>query len=380
MNKKVSIGVAGLGFGLEFAAIYCDHPDVDKVAICTRNPETLKNAGELLGIPEELRFTDFNKMAECEELDAIHVITPIAEHYPQTMKALREGKHTACTVPMALTVQELKDIVQASRESGKIYTMMETSLYTREYLYVKKLRDEGKLGRIQYVYGDHMQNMSLEGWGGYWQGFPQFWYGTHVLSPLLDIVGTNAKSVRCLGSGRVLPERAEVYGCKYAVETATFRLKDSDVVAEAHRCLFDTIRQCREGFNVYGDKLSFEWEDTLDEGHTLYMGIDDFEKFTAPDAVDSLPEPIRKYAYRENLKDPNQPSCIQGMGHGGSHPQLCHEFVRAILEKREPYMSATRSADYTVAGICAQESAFRDGEEVQVPDFDELFPEPLVFR
>ena len=44
--KKVNIGVAGLGFGKEFAAIYCDHPLVDKVAICTRNPETLNKVGE----------------------------------------------------------------------------------------------------------------------------------------------------------------------------------------------------------------------------------------------------------------------------------------------------------------------------------------------
>ena len=43
--RKVSIGVAGLGFGKEFASIYCDHPDVDKVAICTRNPETLHAVG-----------------------------------------------------------------------------------------------------------------------------------------------------------------------------------------------------------------------------------------------------------------------------------------------------------------------------------------------
>ena len=46
--KKVSIGVVGLGFGKEFASIYCDHPNVDKVAICTRNPETLKKVGDEL--------------------------------------------------------------------------------------------------------------------------------------------------------------------------------------------------------------------------------------------------------------------------------------------------------------------------------------------
>ena len=62
--KKVNIGVAGLGFGKEFASIYCDHPDVDKVAICTRNPNTLKAVGDELGIPEELRFTNFDDMVK----------------------------------------------------------------------------------------------------------------------------------------------------------------------------------------------------------------------------------------------------------------------------------------------------------------------------
>ena len=81
--KKVNIGVAGLGFGKEFAAIYCDHPLVDKVAICTRNPETLNKVGEELGIPEELRFTNYDDMISHEELDAIHIVTPIKEHYPQ---------------------------------------------------------------------------------------------------------------------------------------------------------------------------------------------------------------------------------------------------------------------------------------------------------
>ena len=77
-------------------------------------------------------------------------MTPIKEHYPQSIKALRAGKHTACTVPMATSLDELREIVKTSREVGKIYTMMETSLYTREYLYVKRLKENGELGKIQY--------------------------------------------------------------------------------------------------------------------------------------------------------------------------------------------------------------------------------------
>jgi len=42
--------------------------------------------------------------------------------------------------------------------------MMETSLYAREYIYVKKLLDSGQINLIQFIIGDHMQNMALMGW------------------------------------------------------------------------------------------------------------------------------------------------------------------------------------------------------------------------
>lgn len=368
-NKKINIGITGLAFGKEFLAVYKEHPFVGEIAICTRNAETLNAVGDEFGIPEHLRFANYDDMVAIKELDAIHVVTPIAEHVSQTLKALNSGKHTACTVPMATTLEDIRAIIEAKLRSGKNYMMMETSLFTREYLYVKKMKDSGELGRIQYIKGDHMQNMSLTGWGDYWKGFPPFLYGTHVLAPILDLVGTRAYSVRCLGSGRLSEDKAANYGCPYAVETATFRLEKSDVVAEAHRCLFETIRQVRECFDVYGDKKSFEWEPTVDEGHTIFFGIDDYEKFEAPDTGELLPEEIRKFTNRQTIKDPNQPSFIQGAGHGGSHPHLCNEFIMSIIEEREPYVDVFKSANVTAAGICAHESAMKDGAEILVPDF-----------
>ena len=99
---------------------------VDKVGESVQGIRNLKlKWGKELGIPEELRFTNYDDMISHEELDAIHIVTPIKEHYPQSIKALRAGKHTACTVPMATSLDELREIVKTSREVGKIYTMME---------------------------------------------------------------------------------------------------------------------------------------------------------------------------------------------------------------------------------------------------------------
>ena len=180
MNKKINIGIAGLGFGKEFIQIYQRHPNVDKVAICARTPETLDQVGNEFHIEESLRFTDIDAMIACDALDAIHIVTPIHDHAPQTLKALNAGKHVACTVPMATTLEECQAIVEASQKNKTYYMMMETAVYTREYLYVQELVKSGKLGRMQFIRGSHMQNMGLEGWPQYWLGLPPFHYGTQL--------------------------------------------------------------------------------------------------------------------------------------------------------------------------------------------------------
>ena len=53
---------------------------------------------------------------------------------------------------------------------------------------------------------------------------------------------------------------------------------------------------------------------------------------------------------------------MQGAGHGGSHPHLVHEFVSALVEDRDPFPNARRSANWTCVGLCAHESALKGGE------------------
>lgn len=368
-NKKVNVGIVGLGFGKEFIPIYQKHPNGGKVAICTRNPETLKDVGNQFNIPGELRYRDFYEMIKNKELDAIQVVTPILEHYKQTIAALEMGKHTACTVPMATSIDECRNIIDVSRKASKFYMMMETSLYTREYLYVKKLNSEGKFGKIQFIRSDHLQNMMLAGWGDYWKGFPPFYYGTHALSPVIELIGKQPKSVICHGSGHLSPDKAEKYNSPWAVETATFTFEGSNVAAESTRCLFETIRQNRECFNLYGTEMSFEWEQVIDDGHIIFTGIDDAEKIVCPDTDNLLPEEIGVFTKRGSISDTTHSSFRQGIGHGGSHPHLVHQFLTSIVESKQPPVDAITSATITCAGICAHLSAMNGSTPVEIPDF-----------
>ena len=107
---KVKVAVVGLGFGAEFIPIYQRHPDAECYAICQRNEEHLNEIGEQFGI--EKRFTKFEDLLSIDELDAIHVVSPIADHAWMTIAALVAGKHAASTVPMATTTEDCLAIAE----------------------------------------------------------------------------------------------------------------------------------------------------------------------------------------------------------------------------------------------------------------------------
>src|SRR5438309_8588743 len=153
MSRKINVAIVGLGFGAEFIPIYQRHPGANMYAICQRTKEKLDQIGNAFGI--EKRYANFAELIKDPKVDVVHINSPIHLHASQSIAALKAGKHVACTVPAATTVQECRDIVKAAKTAQKNYMMMETAIYTREFLFVRELRDTGKLGRIQFMRGAH---------------------------------------------------------------------------------------------------------------------------------------------------------------------------------------------------------------------------------
>ena len=163
---KLRIAVVGLGFGAEFVPIYLDHPDVESVAICDLDAARLQKTGDRFNIRR--RFTSFDELVQASDVDAIHLVSGIPDHAHQAIRVLKAGKHCACTVPMATSIADIRAIIAAQQSSGKNYMMMETAVYTRQFLYAQELQQQGEFGRIQFLRGAHYQDM--EGWPPYWAG------------------------------------------------------------------------------------------------------------------------------------------------------------------------------------------------------------------
>jgi predicted dehydrogenase len=365
-DRKIRVAIVGLGFGAEFIPIYQNYPHTELVAICRRSVPELQECGDRWKIPK--RYAKFEEVIHDPDIDAVHINSPIQDHAPQSLAALKAGKHVACTVPMATTIDECRRIVEAQRRSGKVYMMMETVVYSREFLFVKHLYESGELGRIQFLRGSHQQEMA--GWPGYWEGLPPMHYATHCVSPCLALAGKEAAHVVCHGSGEISPKLAAKYGSPFAVETATMRLRDSNLAAEVTRSLFETARQYRESFDAYGDKLAFEWQQIEGEDPIIHRG-EKPERVQVPDFAHLLPEPIQRFTTKGvyNLEEEQHLSFIQGGGHGGSHPHLVHAWISAIRGERPALPDAPASANWTMVGICAHQSALRDGDKVEIPQF-----------
>jgi predicted dehydrogenase len=164
----LNIAVLGLGFGAEFVPIYLDHPDVGEVVACDIDPARVERVARRF--PQVRPATSLEAIVGDSSINAVHVVSGLSDHVTQTLAVLAAGKHRACAVPMAMSIAELREVVRAQKQSGKNYMMMETTVYTRSFLFARELAAKGEFGRIQFLRGAHYQD--LEEYPSYWHGFP----------------------------------------------------------------------------------------------------------------------------------------------------------------------------------------------------------------
>ncbi len=381
-NGKLKIAVAGLSFGSAFVPIWCKHPDVYSVDIIDANAEVLKSFLDQTksSLPINKCWTSLEESLKDETIDAVHLVTPIPIHAEQSIKVMKMGKHCACTVPAATSLDDLFALVETQRETGMNYMMMETAVYTFQYLKAKREYQKGTFGELQLLRGNHYQDM--ENWPPYWNGLPPMHYATHAISPLLDITKCRAEKVHCFGSGKMRAELVQQYNNPYPAATAIFRLDGHPAALEVTRTLFETAREYCEGFFLYGTKATLEWNFYSESEHLRIQKLikrgdggrgflNEIEPFAIEDNGFMLPPEIGRFTCQGNYDDTNpQNTFLAGGGHHGAHPHLVHEFARSIIENRKPAIDAVTAANWTGAGICAHLSALKDGETVQIPEFD----------
>ena len=108
-------------------------------------------------------WTTLDEALTDSAIDAVYVGTPVFLHAPQTIEALRAGKHVLCEKPMAMNAEEASAMVQAAEESKKTFGV---AYYRRCYPKVQRAKELIVAGAIgQPVFAELTNHMWFDGGG-----------------------------------------------------------------------------------------------------------------------------------------------------------------------------------------------------------------------
>ena len=153
------LGIIGLGFmGKMHFRCYQALEDVQVVAICDTDKAKFEDtggaAGNIKGAEAPLDFTDidlyddFDKMLAEANLDALSVTLPTYMHRDYAIKAMQAGVNVLCEKPMALNVEDGREMIAAAEQSGKLLQIGHCIRFWPEYAKTKEIVDSGQYGKV----------------------------------------------------------------------------------------------------------------------------------------------------------------------------------------------------------------------------------------
>ncbi len=147
-NDKLNLGV--LGTINRAAANISALEDQNIVALCDIEDKLL--AAAQAKFPKARTYTDFRKMLDRRDLDAVVVSTPDHTHAVATMAALKSGRPVYCEKPLAHEVYEVRAVTEAAAKY-KLATQMGTQIHANEnYRRVVELIETGAVGPVSEVH------------------------------------------------------------------------------------------------------------------------------------------------------------------------------------------------------------------------------------
>ena len=156
--EVVKVGYVGIGHqGSGHVNNLLKIPGCQVTAVCDIRPGQTNWAKKRItdaGQPEPAVYgkddRDFQRMCEQEDLDLVYNAAPWRWHTPICLAAMKNGKHAASEVNIALTVEDCWKLVEASEKYRKHCAMMENCCYDRMEMIVLNMIRQGLFGDIMH--------------------------------------------------------------------------------------------------------------------------------------------------------------------------------------------------------------------------------------
>lgn len=149
--SQLRVGLIGCGaFGESHLAAFAGIPYARIAAVTDTVPDRARRAAERYGVPHIAR--DFQELVAMPDIDAVSVVTTEDQHLQPVLAALENGKHVFVEKPMAMSVEDAQQMMDASGKSGLILMPGHLLRFEPRYATVKERLTAGRLGRILSMY------------------------------------------------------------------------------------------------------------------------------------------------------------------------------------------------------------------------------------
>ncbi len=152
MVKQINTAVIGLGmFGALQAQVYAESPLSELKAVVSRSPERAREIGERF---DANGYTDFREMLEKErDLEAVSIVNRDAEHKEPAIACAQAGKDIFLEKPMAPTLEEADEIIEAVQKAGVRMMVNFTLRFDPTYVAAYERIQAGEIGDVVTMFG-----------------------------------------------------------------------------------------------------------------------------------------------------------------------------------------------------------------------------------
>src|SRR5208282_887594 len=226
-KKPIRTAVLGTGFmGRVHLEALRRVEFVEAAAIAGRNAEAARRLGA--GFSIATIATDYRDVLRDPAIDAVHICTPNAQHFPIAKEALQAGKHVICEKPLATSVEEGEELVALAVRQGVRNCVCHNLRYYPMVQQMRRMCEAGDLGDILVVQGTYSQDWLLYDTDWNWRvetkaGGPSRCMadiGSHWFDMAEHVTGLRVKSL-CADLQTFHPTRKQP---KHSVETFANKL------------------------------------------------------------------------------------------------------------------------------------------------------------
>ncbi|KPJ58404.1 MAG: hypothetical protein AMJ42_03320 [Deltaproteobacteria bacterium DG_8] len=163
MSEKIRVGIIGAGrMAYWHLKGYRKVKGVEIIGIAGRTKSNIEKLQGKFKVPRG--YTDYREMLEKQRPDAVNVITPTYTHCPVVIDSLQAGCHVLCEKPMAMNLDEANQMIEAERRTGKIFMVGFSHRFYKEFVHIKKIIDQGMLGKIRVAWFRRGINLPPQKW------------------------------------------------------------------------------------------------------------------------------------------------------------------------------------------------------------------------